>query len=98
MPLVFTQPPPSIALRRVSCYSGPSMMKPHTVVLAFAFSALAAVVAPAAHAGVCVQLDTAHDNLNEQERAGTMTMLVQALQQQGQQVATDTCQGTYVVN
>jgi hypothetical protein len=73
------------------------MMKPPTLILSLAFTALAAVVAPAAHAAVCVQLDTTHDNLTDQERAGTMTMLVQTLQQQGQQVATEGCQGTYVV-
>jgi hypothetical protein len=73
------------------------MMKPSTVVLAFALTAVGAIVAPAAQAAVCVQLDTAHDNLSEQERAGTMTMFVQTLQQQGQQVVTEGCQGTYVV-
>ncbi len=74
------------------------MMKPSTLILSLALTTLAAVAAPAAaHAAVCVQLDTAHDNLSEQERAGTMTMLVQTLQQQGQQVGTEGCQGTYVV-
>jgi hypothetical protein len=74
------------------------MMKPPALILSLALTTLAAVAAPAAaQAAVCVQLDTTHDNLSEQERAGTMTMLVQTLQQQGQQVATEGCQGTYVV-
>jgi hypothetical protein len=74
------------------------MMKPPALVLSLALTTLAVVAVPAAaHAAVCVQLDTTHDNLSEQERAGTMTMLVQTLQQQGQQVATEGCQGTYVV-
>src|ERR1700690_3873849 len=74
------------------------MMKPPTLVLSsLVFTALAALAAPAAQAAVCVQLDTSHDNLSEQERAGTMTMLVQTLQQQGQQVGTENCAGTYVV-
>ncbi|HVZ74222.1 MAG TPA: hypothetical protein VHJ20_17705 [Polyangia bacterium] len=70
--------------------------KPPTLILAFV---LAAVAAPSvAHAGACVQLDTAHDNLTDQERSGVMTMFVQELQQQGQQVTPDNCSnGTYVV-
>ena len=65
-------PEGAIASRRVSCYCLDPMMKPPSLVLtsfvftSFAFAALAALAAPAAHAAVCVQLDTAHDNLSEQ--------------------------------
>jgi hypothetical protein len=70
------------------------MLRPSTLVLSLT---LIAAAAPAAHAAVCIQLDTAHDNLTEQERSGTMTMLASALQQQGQQVVAEGCQETWVV-
>lgn len=73
------------------------MFKPSTFVLSLTLTAATAVIAPAAQAAVCIQLDTAHDNLTEQERSGAMTMLATALQQQGQQVVAEGCQETWVV-
>jgi opacity protein-like surface antigen len=70
------------------------MIKPSTLLLSLV---LAAATASAAHAAVCVQLDTSHDNLTPQERSGAMTMFASTLQQNGQQVVATGCEATYVV-
>jgi len=71
-----------------------AMIKPSTLVLSLTLTAAAA---PAAHAAICIQLDTAHDNLTEQERSGTMTMFASELQRQGQEVVAQGCQETWSV-
>src|SRR4051812_2727676 len=63
------------------------------LVLALAPAALAAP----AHAQVCATLDTARDNLPENERQGAMTFLTQALASNGQQVVSSGCTATYTV-
>ena len=55
-------------------------------------------VSGVAHAAaVCVELDTQRDNLAEDERAATRTLLVQTLEEKGQSVVAQRCQKTYRV-
>jgi hypothetical protein len=46
---------------------------------------------------LCLELDTQRDNLAEDERAATRTLLVQTLEDKGQSVVTQGCQRTYSV-
>jgi hypothetical protein len=48
-------------------------------------------------AQVCLELDTQRDNLAQDERAATRTLLVQTLEDKGQSVVTQGCQRTYRV-
>lgn len=70
------------------------MKKPLLILSALTLSA---VSAGAAHAAVCVSLDQTRDNLTEQERGATVAMLQQTLRDQGQDVSTQNCMGTYYV-
>ncbi len=55
------------------------------------------LIARAASAGVCVEVDASRDTLSEQDRNATRFLLAQAIQQQGVQVVQQNCAGTFVV-
>jgi hypothetical protein len=55
------------------------------------------VIASAASAAVCVEVDTSRDTLAEGDRNATRVLLGQALQREGMQVAQQNCVATYTV-
>jgi hypothetical protein len=55
------------------------------------------LAARTATAAVCVELDPTRDNLSDQDRTATLTLLAQALQQQGVEVSNQNCMGIYRV-
>jgi hypothetical protein len=73
--------------------------KTRTQTLAAAAAALAGALLAARPAGaaVCAEIDATKDNLSPQDRAAALTLLVQALKDEGQVVGTEGCTATYRV-